>query len=232
MVADVIRVILADDHSVVRAGLHAMLGAFPDIEVVADAADGIEAVALVAKYAPDVVVMDLSMDRMDGLSATRAVVASESPTRVLVLTMHSEEEYLLAALEAGASGYLVKSAAERELVDAIRALAHGDMYVQPSAARVLAGRLQHDAPGAEERRRLGMLSEREVGVLRLVAAGHSGPRIAEELSISAKTVDTYKQRINEKIGLAGRPAYVRFALRVGLLGSDPKPRALAGDALP
>jgi DNA-binding NarL/FixJ family response regulator len=226
MFADVIRVILADDHSVVRAGLHAMLGGFPDIEVVADAANGIEAVACVAQYTPDVVVMDLSMDQMDGLSATRAIVASESATRVLVLTMHAEEEYLLAALDAGASGYLVKSAAERELVDAIRALAHGDMYVQPSAARVLAGRLQHDAPGAEDRRRLALLSEREVGVLRLVAAGHTGPRIAGELAISTKTVDTYKQRINDKLGLTGRPAYVRFALRVGLLGLDTRPLPL------
>jgi two-component system, NarL family, response regulator NreC len=159
------------------------------------------------------------MAQVDGLSATRQIIASGSSAKVLVLTMHAEDEFLFAALDAGASGFLVKNAAERELVAAIRALAHGDMYVQPTAVRVLAARVQRNTPGAEDKHRLALLSERELDVLRLVAEGYSGAVIGGQMHISSKTVDTYKQRINEKLGLAGRPDYVRFALRVGLLKS-------------
>jgi DNA-binding NarL/FixJ family response regulator len=217
MSSDIIRVILADDHIVVRSGLKTILGTAKDISIVCDAADGQSAVDLVERFKPDVVVMDLSMGRLDGIAATREIVARELPTRVLILTMHSEEEYLLSALDAGASGYLVKSAAERELVDAVRALAHGEMYVQPRAARVLSGRMKRNSPGAEDEARLALLTERERDVLRLIAEGYSAPDIGEQLEISSKTVDTYKQRITDKIGVTGRPDYVRFALRVGLL---------------
>ena len=219
MSSDIIRVILADDRVVVRSGLRTILGIAKDIAVVGDASDGQQAVDLVERYKPDVVVMDLSMGKLDGIAATREIVARALPTRVLILTMHSEEEYLLSALDAGASGYLVKSAAERELVDAVRALAHGEMYVQPRAARVLSGRTKRNNPGAEDEARLALLTEREREVLRLIAEGYSAPDIGEQLAISAKTVDTYKQRITDKIGVAGRPEYVRFALRVGLLTS-------------
>ncbi|MGZ5228341.1 MAG: response regulator [Burkholderiales bacterium] len=227
MTSDVIRVILADDHAVVRAGLRAILGTARDITIVAEASNGLDAINAVLREPADVIVMDLSMGQLDGISATRQLLAAGSSVKVLVLTMHAEDEYLLSALDAGASGYLVKNAAERELVDAIRALAHGNMYVQATAVRVLAGRLQRNTPGAEDKRRLGLLSERELDVLRLVAEGHSGTVIGEQMQISSKTVDTYKQRINEKLGLAGRPAYVRFALRVGLLraGFDGAARA-------
>ena len=217
MSSDIIRVILADDHIVVRSGLRTILGTAKDITIVCDASNGQQAVDLVERFKPDVVVMDLSMGGMDGIAATREIVSRELPTKVLILTMHSEEEYLLSALDAGASGYLVKSAAERELVDAVRALAHGEMYVQPRAARVLSGRMKRNAPGAEDEARLALLTERERDVLRLIAEGYSAPDIGEQLDISSKTVDTYKQRITDKIGVSGRPDYVRFALRVGLL---------------
>jgi DNA-binding NarL/FixJ family response regulator len=217
MTSDIIRVILADDHVVVRSGLRTILGTAKDIMVVCDASDGQQAVDAVERFKPDVEVMDLSMGGLDGIAATREIVARELPTKVLILTMHSEEEYLLSALDAGASGYLVKSAAERELVDAVRALAHGEMYVQPRAARVLTGRMKRSAPGAADEARLALLTEREREVLRLIAEGYSAPDIGQQLAISAKTVDTYKQRITDKIGVAGRPEYVRFALRVGLL---------------
>lgn len=226
MASDIIRVILADDHLVVRSGLKTILSSARDITVVGEASDGQQAVDLVTRFRPDVVVMDLSMAKLDGISATRLVVAADVPTKVLVLTMHSEEEYLLTALEAGASGYLVKSAAERELVDAVRALAHGDMYVQPRAARVLSGRVRRNTPGAIDEARLELLTDREREVLRLIAEGYSAPDIGHQLGISSKTVDTYKQRITEKIGVSGRPEYVRFALRVGLLtsgGAAPAP---------
>jgi DNA-binding NarL/FixJ family response regulator len=217
MTDDVIRVILADDHAVVRAGLKAVLGAAKDIQVVGEAANGREAVAMVDRLHPHVVVMDLSMPDMDGVAATKELVGKESDARVLVLTMHAEDEYLVPLLEAGASGYLVKSAADRELVAAVRAVAHGDTYVQPSAARALAKGVRRRAEHADERDRFAQLTDRERDVLRLVARGFSAPEIGEQLFISPKTVDTYKQRIGEKVGLTHRSEYVQFALKLGLL---------------
>src|SRR6516162_2687359 len=153
MAGDLIRVVLADDHAIVRAGLKAVLGAAKDVDVIGEASDGKEALNLIDRLKPDVVVMDLSMAGMDGLAATRALTAKGTNTRILVLTMHAEEEYLVPLLEAGASGYLVKSAADRELVDAVRAVAHGDVYVRPAAARVLAKNLTKKDPAQSERDR-------------------------------------------------------------------------------
>jgi two-component system, NarL family, response regulator NreC len=217
MTGDLIRVVLADDHTVVRAGLKAVLGTAKDIDVIGEAKDGKEAIALVDRFHPDVVVMDLSMAGMDGTAATKEIVAKGSGTRVLILTMHPEEDYLVPLLEAGAAGYLVKSAADRELVDAVRAVAKGDVYVRPSAARVLAKGLTRKDPQQADRDRFEKLTDRERDVLRLTAQGYSAPEIGERLFISPKTVDTYKQRINEKLGLAHRADYVQFALRLGLL---------------
>ncbi len=216
----VIRVILADDHAVVRAGLKAVLGTAKDIAVVGEAGTGREAVDLVLALNPDVVIMDLSMPTMDGVAATKALVAAASRTRVLVLTMQAEEEYLLPLLAAGASGYLMKNVADRDLVDAVRAVARGDTYVQPSAARTLArGMTTRDAQ-ADDRERYARLTVRERDVLRLVASGFSAPEIGEQLFISPKTVDTYKQRIGEKMELAHRSDYVRFALKLGILKAE------------
>jgi len=217
MTSDLIRVVLADDHTVVRAGLKAVLGTAKDIDVVGEARDGREAVALVDRFHPDVVVMDLSMVGMDGATATKEIVAKGGETRVLILTMHPEEDYLVPLLEAGAAGYLVKSAADRELVDAVRAVAKGDVYVRPAAARILAKGLTKKDPHEVDRDRFAKLTERERDVLRLTAQGYSAPEIGERLFISPKTVDTYKQRINEKLGLSHRAEYVQFALRLGLL---------------
>jgi len=217
MVDDIIRVILADDHAVVRAGLKAVLGAAKDIQVVGEAANGRDAIAMVERLNPHVVVMDLTMPEMDGVEATKTLTAKHAETRVLVLTMHAEDEYLMPVLEAGASGYLLKSAADRELVAAVRAVAHGDTYVQPSAARALARGVRRHAEHSDERERFAQLTERERDVLRLVARGYSAPEIGTQLSISAKTVDTYKQRIGEKVGLTHRSEYVRLALKLGLL---------------
>jgi DNA-binding NarL/FixJ family response regulator len=217
MSADQIRVILADDHSVVRAGLKAVLGTAKDIVVISEASNGREVVALCDRLKPDVVVMDLSMGDSDGLTATREIVAKGPTPRVLVLTMHAEEEYLVQALDAGAAGYLVKSAADRELVDAVRAVAYGDVYVQPSAGRVLARGMKRNDQAADERARYEKLTERERDVLRLVAEGYTAPEIGEKLFISPKTVDTYKQRIGEKMGLAHRAEYVKLALKLGIL---------------
>lgn len=217
---DVIKVVLADDHAIVRAGLKAVLGSARDIMVIGEASDGGQAIAMAERLKPDVVVMDLSMGEIDGITATKAIAAKGPTPRVLVLTMHAEEEYLIPLLEAGAAGYLVKSAADRELVDAVRAVAKGDVYVRPSAARVLAGGLQRREAQANERSVLDKLTDRERAVLQLVAEGYTAPEIGERLYISPKTVDTYKQRINEKLGLSHRADYVKLALRLGLLSSD------------
>ena len=223
MAGDMIRVVLADDHQIVRAGLKAVLGAAKDIDVVGEASDGREALAVAERLRPDIIVMDLSMPRMDGVEAIKELAARPNPPRVLVLTMHAEEDYLIPLLEAGAAGYLVKSAADRELVDAVRAVARGDMYVRPTAASVLAKGLKKKSEHADDRTRYEKLTERERDVLRLVAEGYTAPEIGERLFISPKTVDTYKQRINEKLGLTHRADYVKFALRLGLLSSDTSP---------
>ncbi|HMJ17743.1 MAG TPA: response regulator transcription factor, partial [Gemmatimonadaceae bacterium] len=147
----VIRVILVDDHNVVRAGLKAVLGSAKDIEVIGEGSNGKEAISLAERLDPDVIVMDLSMGEMDGAEATKVLVGNKARAKVLILTMHAEDAYLVPLLEAGASGYLVKSAADRELIDAVRAVAHGDVYMQPSAARALAQRIQRRAEHADER---------------------------------------------------------------------------------
>jgi DNA-binding NarL/FixJ family response regulator len=219
-----IRVVLVDDHAIVRTGLKAVLGAAPEIEVVGEASGGVEAVALLARTQADVVVMDISMAEGDGIAATRAIVAhgdggGVGAPRILVLTMHAEEAYLEPVLEAGASGYLVKSTADRELVEAVRAVARGEVYVQPSAARVLAQGARRREEHASERARFERLTDRERAVMQLIAEGYTAPEIGERLAISPKTVDTYKQRINDKLGLTHRADYVKLALKLGLLQS-------------
>ena len=217
MTGDVIRVVIADDHAVVRAGLRAVLGSAKDIEVIGEARTGVEALAMAERYKPDVVIMDLGMPEMDGTAATKEIVAKGLTSRVLILTMQAEEDYLVPLMEAGAAGYLVKSVADRELVDAVRAIAHGDIYVRPAAARVLAKNLTKKDPAATARERFEKLTQREQAVLKYVAQGYSAPEIGERLFISPKTVDTYKQRIQEKMGLNHRSDYVQLALKLGIL---------------
>jgi len=217
MRGDTIRVALADDHTVVRAGLRAVLTSARDIEIVGEASTGREAVELVQREKPDVIVMDLSMPELDGAAATKEIVARGLGTRVLVLTMHTEEEYLVPVMEAGAAGYLVKTNADRELVDAVRAVAYGDVYVRPVAAAVMAKMLTRKDRKQPEREVFDKLTARERDVLRLTGQGYSAPEIGRQLAISPKTVDTYKQRIHEKAQLSHRSEYVQFALRLGLL---------------
>jgi DNA-binding NarL/FixJ family response regulator len=218
--SDITNVLLVDDHSIVRAGLKAVLSVAPDIRVIGEAANGVEAVAMAKRLKPHVIIMDHTMPGGDGVSAIKSLAGDPNAPKVLVLTMHIEEEYLMPALKAGASGYLVKSAADRELVDAIRAVMRGDMYVQQNAGRVLARGLIAKDPASEERARFDRLTERERNVLVLVARGYSAPEIGERLSISPKTVDTYKQRVNEKLGVTHRTEYVRIAMRLGLLAEE------------
>jgi DNA-binding NarL/FixJ family response regulator len=215
---------MVDDHAIFRAGLRAFLNSVPDIQVVGEATNGVEGLELTAKLTPDVVLMDLVMPGGDGASATATIAKMKPRPRVLILTMHSEEDRLVSLLTAGASGFLCKDAEGEDLITAIRAVAAGDMYVRPKVAEILAARIRpvpHTSPGDEARAKLLKLSDREREVLRHVAEGYNGPEIGSRIGISSKTVETYKQRIAEKIGLSHRANYVRFALLAGLIAAGP-----------
>lgn len=210
-----IKILLADDHAMLRAGLRALISAEPDLTVVGEAGNGDEAVRLTEQLHPDVVVMDISMPVKDGLAATGEITQQMPETKVLVLTMHAEEQYLLRVLEAGGSGYVLKRSADRELMEAIRTVYRGEAFLYPSATRLLLQAYQrgeHPEPPAG-----GKLSEREGEVLRLTAEGYSNTEIGKQLYLSPKTVDTYRQRIMEKLGLHHRAELVRYALDTGLL---------------
>jgi len=216
----VIRVLLADDHMVVRAGLKSLLGAEPDIGVIAEVSNGADAVSYAIRLRPDVVIMDLTMPGQDGIAATKEIVAKAPGVRVLVLTVHPEDESLVAAMSAGAFGYLLKSDADREIAAAVRSVSRGERYLRPQAERLLEdAHLERDAV-TSERDRYRRLTERERSVLRYVALGHTAAEIADRLLISPKSVDTYKRRIGDKLGLEHRWEYVRFAYKLGILRPD------------
>jgi two-component system, NarL family, response regulator NreC len=218
---ETIRVILADDHTLLRKGLRALLATQGDIEVVGEAGDGAEAVRACERLKPDVIVMDLSMPVMDGLQATRQIHDLGVETKVLVLTMHNEEEYLLQVLQAGGAGYVLKQSADTELVHAIRAVQRGEAFLYPSGVRMLLqSYLKGGAKPEAQPDPRPALSEREEEVLRLTAEGFSNQEIGKQLYISPKTVDTYRQRIMEKLGLQHRSELVRYALNRGLLKPD------------
>jgi DNA-binding NarL/FixJ family response regulator len=213
--ADRISVLLVDDHAMFRAGIKALIESAGKVEVVGEASSGDEAVDKVRELKPDVVVMDLSMPGSNGLEATRRIAALELDTNVLVLTVHAEEEYLVPVVEAGASGYLTKTSADTDLLEAIRVVARGQVFLPPKATTLLLK--QYKAAEADEEQGLNDLSTREQEVLALTAEGYSSREIGKKLFISPKTVDTYRSRIMDKLGLSHRSDLVRFALRVGLL---------------
>ena len=209
------KILLVDDHAMFRAGIKALLEAEGRMEVIGEASSGDEAVDRVRQLKPDVVVMDLSMPGSNGLEATRRIAALELDTKVLVLTVHAEEEYLVPVVEAGASGYLTKTSADNDLIEAIKVVARGEVYLPPKATTLLLQR--YKASESEDTAGLHDLSTREQEVLALTAEGYSSREIGKKLFISPKTVDTYRSRIMDKLGLNHRSELVRFALRVGLL---------------
>ncbi len=210
-----ISVLLVDDHAMFRAGIKALLEAEGRVEVIGEASSGDEAVDLVRQLKPDVVVMDLSMPDSNGLEATRRIAALGLDTNVLVLTVHAEEEYLVPVVDAGASGYLTKTSADTDLLEAIRVVARGQVFLPPTATTLLLKR--YKAAESDDDAGLHDLSTREQEVLALTAEGFSSREIGKKLFISPKTVDTYRSRIMDKLGLSHRSELVRFALRVGLL---------------
>ncbi len=210
---DPIRIVVADDHPIVRAGIVGLLETAPGMEVVGEAADGAEAVALAASERPDLVLMDLRMPGVDGASATASIVAAGGGTRVLVLTTYETDDHILAAIEAGASGYLLKAAPQAEILAGIRAVAAGETVLAPSIAAKLVSRVRADAASVAP----PALSPREREVLVLVAEGRSNPEIAKALYIGEATVKTHLLHAFEKLGVNDRTRAVTRAMELGLL---------------
>jgi two-component system response regulator NreC len=211
---DRLRIAVCDDHAVVRSGLRRILEAEEGIEVVGEAASVAEAVAIASEVQPDIFVMDVGLPDGNGIEATAEVVRVSPSTRVLVLTVHDDVAYLRQAFDAGAAGYLVKDAADVELVLAVRQVAAGQQYVHPTLGAAL---LAPDAPGARPAGPGGELSEREVEVLRLIALGLTNTEISSELFVSKRTVETHRAHILQKLGLRTRAELAAFARDAGIL---------------
>ncbi len=210
------RVLLADDHTVLRIGLRMLIEAQPDMTVVGEAGNGLEALAKAEELVPDVLLLDLSMPLLGGLAALGRLRQTVPQTRVLVLTMHDDEEYLRVALQSGAAGYVLKRAAETELLAAIRAVMRGDFYLHPGVTRLLLDDMDL-LPTPPLTDPWETLSEREQQVLRLVALGHTSAEIAGTLFLSVKTIETYRARGMEKLEFRTRAQLVRYVLRHGLM---------------
>ncbi|HJY76809.1 MAG TPA: response regulator transcription factor [Burkholderiales bacterium] len=212
----IISVFIADDHSIIREGLAALLASQPDIRIAGAAANGREALAGVLQAKPAVVIMDIAMPEMNGIEAARQIHAAAPHTQIVVLSMHAGAEHVFQALEAGARGYLLKESAAKEICDAVRAVHHGRRYLSARVAEVLAERVGRRGGVSP----LESLSARERQILKLVADGLSSVRIAEKLHLSPKTVDTYRSRLMEKLNLSDIASLVKFAIQHGLTSLD------------
>lgn len=207
-----IRVVIGDDHAVVREGLRRILGEQTGIEVVGEGADGVEVVAIVKDLRPDVVLLDISMPRRDGIDATREITAMENPPAVLILTMHSDEHYALRALRAGALGFVLKDAKADEVITAVHRVHEGRRYLPPGLERSFAERYLEPRAGTD---RANTLSKREFEVLCLLAMGMTNREIADKLRISIKTVDSHRRHVLKKLNLRNNSDLTRFAIQNG-----------------
>ena len=209
-----IRIVLADDHALVRAGIRALVERIPGFEVVAEAGDGREAIALVAEHKPDVALINISMPELNGLEAAARIASAHPHTRVVMLSLHADEEYVRRALSHGASGYLVKSADAAELELAIRAASRGDVWLSPSVSRSVVrsmlDKTAHDEP-------FEILTPRQREVLQLVAEGKTSKDIADRLGLSVKTVESHRAQLMKRLGVTNLPALVRTAIRLGVV---------------
>jgi two-component system response regulator NreC len=212
-----IRVFVADDHGILRGGLRALVNTQADMEVVGEASNGPEALLGIKDTEPDVVLMDISMPNGGGLAAIAAVKQLRPKTRIIVLTVHDEMGYIRAAGDAGAIGYVVKSAVDTELLAAIRAVAQGRTFMDASLGLEFTHSMRSSTPGAADGKGMAQLTGREREVMRRVAEGFTNAQIADELRLGVKSIETYRSRLMEKLGLASRSALVRFALDCGVL---------------
>lgn len=214
------RILLADDHAVLRSGLRLLLTSQSEFEVVGEASNGIETLTLAEQLQPDLILLDLSMPALGGLDALPTLRNLVPLTRILILTMHDDPQYLRQALKHGASGYVLKKAADAELLSAMRSVLCGEVYVHPSMTRVLLEDMLPGSQSGDKENSWDSLSDRERAVLKMVALGHTSAEIAGQLNLSAKTVETYRARGMEKLGLRTRAALVKFALQEGLIKKD------------
>ena len=206
-----LRVLLADDHALVRAGMRALLAELPGIEVVAESGDGREALRLVRERKPDIALLDISMPELNGLEVVGRIARDHPNTRAIILSMHGDDESVRRALVAGAAGYLLKNSDRRELELALRAVARGDTWLSPSLTkRVVATYTQGASPDA-------VLTPRQREVLQLVAEGHSNKEIASRLNVALKTVETHRTELMDRLGIRGVASLVRYAIQVGLV---------------
>ncbi len=212
--------LLADDHAVLRSGLRLLLTSQNEFEVVGEASSGTETLFLAEQLQPDLILLDLSMPVLGGLDALPTLLKLVPYARILILTMHDDPQYLRQALEHGASGYVLKKAADTELISAIHAILRGEVYVHPSMTRILLEDILPEAQSRNSDDAWNSLSDREQEILKMVALGHTSAEIAEQLSLSAKTIETYRARGMEKLGLRTRAVLVRFALQKGLIQRD------------
>ena len=211
------KILLADDHTLFRAGLRALLSDIDGVQIVAEARAGAEAVELAASTEPDLAILDIAMPRLNGLAATEKIKAARPATRIIVLSMHLNEEYIRRALSAGADGYMVKDSAPSELTVALQAVMAGGNYLSPAAASLL---IKQALPGMKGSDPLHMLSPRQVEVLRMVAEGNSTKEIARLLDLSPKTVDIHRAQVMQRLDIHDVAGLTRFAVRVGLVGTD------------
>lgn len=215
-----VRILLADDHAVLRSGLRLLLTNTNEYEVVGEASSGTETLSLAEKLQPDLILLDLSMPALGGLDALPALRKLVPSTRILILTMHDDPQYLRQALKHGASGYVLKKAADVELLSAMRSVLRGEVYVPPSMTRILLEDMLPESRSGDKEDSWESLSDREQEVLKMVALGHTSAEVAEQLNLSAKTVETYRARGMEKLGLRTRAALVKFTLQEGLIKRD------------
>jgi len=214
MPTKLVRILLVDDHKVLRDGLRALLESEDNMVVIAEAGTGQEAIDLTQEHLPDVIVMDLGLPDISGLDAIRTIRKTNKQSRIVVLSMYSRREFVVPAIEAGCDGYVPKSSTHTSLLEAIRVVLRGERFLHPTAATALMESMTHKQSEAEK---FALLSEREQAVFRLSAMGFTSREIGEKLYISPKTVDTYRQRAMEKLELAHRSDLIKFALRAGIL---------------
>jgi two-component system, NarL family, response regulator NreC len=213
-------ILLADDHAVLRSGMKLLLESQPNLQVVGEASSGLEALELTGQLQPDLVLLDLSMPNLGGLDALPTLRKTAPAAKILILTMHDDPQYLRTALKLGASGYVLKKAADQELLAAVQSVLRGGVYVHPSMTRILLEDVLADANNSTDADLWETLSEREQSVLKMVALGYTGSEIGEALNVSPKTVDTYRMRGMEKLHLSSRAALVRYALKKGLITGE------------
>ncbi|MDQ3720087.1 MAG: response regulator transcription factor [Actinomycetota bacterium] len=207
-----IRVLIADDHGLVRSGLRMLMERQPDVRVVAEAGDGVEALEQALAERPDVAVLDVSMPRMTGLQAAREIRAHDSAIGLVMLSMHDDDRYFLEALDAGATGYVLKKAADHHLVDALRTVAAGRPFLSSAAQRDLMREWEEGTAGTDD-----SLTPRELEVVKLIAEAHTNRQIADTLMLSEKTVESHRSNLLAKLGMRDRVQLVRYAIRRGLI---------------